>query len=412
MEMKKNKRMSCFICKGDNLFKFLSLGHQPPSDAFLTTEMFDEHEITYPLDLFMCENCHLVQLGYIVDPKILFSKDYAYNSGTNKTLKENFKNLTSKLVSLYKLTENDLAVDIGSNDGSLLESYSAHKVKILGIDPSGVTELAIKNGQPTIVDFFNEGTARIAQKKYGKAKIVTATNVFAHVNDLHSFMRGIKTLLANDGVFVSESGYTRDMIEGLQYDFIYHEHLRYLTLKPLTKLFEKFRMEIIEAERIPIHGGSIRVHAAIKNRYPVSSTVKKLLAEEKKVGLYNKKTYIKFAKEVEKMKLNLQKILIDIKTLGHRIAGIGAPAKGNTLLNYCKIDSQIISYLVETSERKIGQFSPGMRIPVVEESFLIKDQPEYALLLSWTIAPILIKKLREKGYKGKFILPAPKPKVL
>ena len=214
--------MSCFICKKNNLFKFLSLGHQPPSDAFLSKEALEKEEIAYPLDLFFCKDCYLVQLGFVVDPKILFSEDYAYNSGTNQTLKQHFKDFTSKLISKYKLTEKDLVVDIGSNDGSLLENYISHNVKILGIDPSGVTRLAIKKNQSTIVDFFNEKTAIIATKKYGKAKIITATNVFAHVDDLHSFMNGVKELLADDGIFVSESGYTYDMIEGLQYDFIYH----------------------------------------------------------------------------------------------------------------------------------------------------------------------------------------------
>lgn len=404
--------MSCFICKKKNLFKFLSLGHQPPSDAFLTEETLGEAEATYPLDLFLCEDCHLVQLGYIVDPKILFPADYAYNSGTNKILRDHFKNFATQLISRYKLSDKDLVVDIGSNDGTLLESYAPHPVKILGIDPSGVTVLAIKKGQPTIVDFFNEKTALAARKKVGPARIITATNVFAHVDDLHSFMKGIKALLAKDGVFVSESGYTHDVVKDLQYDFIYHEHLRYYTLKPLVALFEKFGMEVIDAERVPIHGGSIRVHAARKGAHPVSPNVKKILAEEKKAGLYEKKTYLAFAKAVEKTKLQLQKILIDIKHAGHRIVGIGAPAKGNTLLNYCKIDTHIVSYLVETSDLKIGKYTPGMRIPVKNESELFKDQPEYALLLSWTIAPILIRKLREKGFKGRFIVPAPKPTIL
>lgn len=404
--------MSCFICKKNNLFKFLSLGHQPPSDAFLTKDALDKEETTFPLDLFLCEDCSLVQLGYVVDPKILFGKEYAYNSGTNRILRDHFKEFTSKIISQYKLTEKDLAVDIGSNDGSLLESYAPNKAKILGIDPSGTTALAIAKGQPTIVDFFNEEVALLAKKKYGGAKIITATNVFAHVDDLHSFVKGVKALLHPEGVFISESGYTQDVVEGLQYDFIYHEHLRYYTLKPLTILFEMFGMEVIDAERVPIHGGSIRVHAALKGKFPISPSVKKILDAEKKAGLYDKKIYLKFAKEVEETKLSLQKILIDIKTAGHSIAGIGAPAKGNTLLNYCKIDAWIVSYLVETSERKIGQFTPGMHIPVLEESYLFKDQPDYALLLSWTIAPLLMTKLREKGYKGKFIIPAPKPRIL
>jgi predicted TPR repeat methyltransferase len=403
--------MTCYICQKNNLFQFLSLGHQPPSDAFLKEAELQKPEINYPLDLYFCEDCYLVQLGYAVDPEILF-RDYVYHSGSNNVLKKHFKELVHSLVKKYKLTASHIAVDIGSNDGSLLEEYLPHGVKILGIDPSSVASLAIKKGQPTIVDFFHEKSALEAGKKHGKAKMITATNVFAHVRDLHSFMRGIKALIAEDGVFVSESGYNLDMVEKLQYDFVYHEHLRHYSLKPLQTLFEKYDMEIIDAERVPIHGGCIRVHAAIKGKHAVSPRVKQILMLEKKEGLYDKKRYVKFANDVQALKLSLRKLLIDQKAKGKTIVGIGAPAKGNTLLNYCKIDSDIVTYLVERSDLKIGKFTPGMHIPVLAEDILFKDQPDLAILLSWTIADELIKKLKEKGYEGKFILPAPKPKIL
>lgn len=403
--------MACFICKGKKLFHFFSLGHQPPSDAFLRAEELSRAEGTYPLDLLLCETCKLVQLGYAVDPEVLF-RDYAYNTSTNNTLKKHLQELAASLVTRYKLSPSDLVVDVGSNDGSLLEGYPAGKVRLLGIDPSSVTSIAIEKGQNTLVDFFNEKTAGRAAKKYGKAKIITATNVFAHVKDLHSFMAGIKTLMKEDGVFVSESGYTLDMVEKLQYDFIYHEHLRYYTLKPLAVLFDMFGMEIIDAERTSMHGGAIRVFAGKKGKHRVSRNVAKIFSLEKKSGLYDKKTYQTFAKEVGRIKLELQTLLLDEKRKGSTIVGIGAPAKGNTLLNYCKLDKDIVNCLVEKSELKIGRFTPGLHIPVVSENILFKEQPECALILSWTIADELVKKLRSKGYRGTFIVPSPRPHTL
>lgn len=400
--------MNCTICKGVRLIKFLTLGHQPPSDAFLTQEELAEAEVTYPLDLFFCEDCALVQLGYAVDPEILF-RDYVYNSGTNNSLKVNFANLVEHIVATYKLTEEDLAIDIGSNDGTLLENYLRHNIKILGIDPSSSTSIAIEKGIPTIVDFFNEATALKTATTHGKAKIITATNVFAHVVDIDSFMEGIRALLADNGVFISESGYVVDMIEGMQYDSIYHEHLRYYGIKPLMRLFERYGMEIIDVENIGTHGGSIRVFAAKKDVFEASSRAQELLAKENAAGYHSIERYRAFAKHIAETKQKLIEILFNIKKSGKRVVGIGAPAKGNTLLNYCKIDADLIQYLTEKSPLKIGLYSPGMHIPVVDESRMFEEKPETAIILSWNIADELIPKLRKLGYEGKFIIPNPVP---
>jgi hypothetical protein len=287
--------MKCYICKNEKLERFLSLGHQPPSDAFLSQEDLGQPEITYPLDLFFCPDCALVQLGYAVDPEILF-RNYVYNSGTNNSLKVNFAALVEKIVSEYKLTENDLAVDVGSNDGTLLQNYIPHKVKILGIDPSSSTSIAIENGIPTIVDFFNKSTSEKAATMHGKAKVITATNVFAHVVDLDSFMEGIISLLSDDGIFITESGYVVDMIEGMQYDSIYHEHLRYYGVKPLLVLFERYGMEIIDIERISTHGGSIRVYATKKGARQKTPTVSELLRAEEATGYHSINIYHAFAR--------------------------------------------------------------------------------------------------------------------
>ncbi len=402
--------MSCFICGNNNLFKFLDLGCQPPSNAFIREKDFWKPEEIYPLEPHFCESCGLVQLNHIVDPKKIFI-DYAYNTSTNNSLKDNFQKLVGLIVKRFNLKKGDFAVDIGSNDGTLLSYYLPHGIKILGVDPSNVTKLALEKNIPTIVDFFSENLAENISQKYGRAKIITATNVFAHVDKLYDFMGGINKLLSDGGVFITESQYLLDTITKLHYDLIYHEHLRYYSLKPLKLLFDKFGMEIFDAERIPSHGGSIRVYAAKRGEYPVSDSVEALIKDEENNGLYRKETFIDFANKIKQNQAEILKIVGDIKNKGSRIVGIGAPAKGNTLLNYYGMKDKI-DYLVEKSDLKIGTFAPGTRIPVVEESRLFEEQPEYALLLSWNLADELVPKIRGKGYKGKFIIPMPKPAIL
>lgn len=403
--------MNCFICGEKKLYKFLDLGYHPPSDAFLRAEDLKKPEVTYPLELCLCESCYLVQLNYAVDPEKLFC-NYVYNTAVNNSLKKSFEILVNNLVKRFNLSETDLAIDIGSNDGTLLSYYIPHKVKILGIDPSSSTSMALGNNIPTVVDFFTQDLAAKVIKEHGQAKIITATNVFAHVNKLDDFVAGVKDLLTDDGVFISESGYLLDFIEKLQYDSIYHEHLRYYSLKPLQVLFKKHDMEIIDARRGFIHGGSIIVYAAKKGKYPVSENVNKLIKLEEESGLYNKETFDNFANRVRANKFKIQKLVLDLKNQGKSIVGIGAPAKGNTLINYCHLDKESIDYLVEKSELKIGMFSPGKHIPVIAEEQLYKNQPDYALMLSWNIAEELIPKIRNNGYKGKFIIPHPEPEIV
>ena len=304
--------MHCAICKNHQLKKFLSLGHQPPSDAFVREEGLSDPEITYPLDLYFCKNCTLVQLGYAVDPEILF-RDYVYNSGSNNALKANFAELVSNVIETYVLQKGDLAIDIGSNDGALLENYLQYGVNILGIDPSSVTSIAIEKGIPTVVDFFNKTTAERAAKQYGRAKIITATNVFAHVDDLDSFMEGVTTLLSPEGVFITESGYVVDMIEGMQYDSIYHEHLRYYSMASLNKLFERFNMEIIRTEKIKSHGGSIRVYASMRGAHKIDPSVEILISKEKESGYHDIAPYEEFAMRVAETKLRLLEIILGLK---------------------------------------------------------------------------------------------------
>lgn len=404
--------MQCQACTQNQCVPFLSLGHQPPSDAFLKKEDLQKPEMTYPLDVFFCPSCSLVQLGYSVEPDILF-RDYVYMTGTNKRLEQSFSELVGQVIERYKPSAGDLMLDIGSNDGTLLKNYLPHKMRILGVDPSSVGQEAENNGIPTVIDYFNVETAKRIVEEHGKAKIITATNVFAHVRELDSFMEGVALLADKNGVFISESGYIVDMVEKMEYDTIYHEHLRYYSVSSLAKLFERFGFEIIAVEGTTgSSGGSIRVHAARKGNFSPDIAVGKYLEKEKTAGFLELSTYQKFAERIVEIKLNLLEILYALKKDGKEIAGIGAPAKGNTLLNYCKIDPTVVSYLVEKSKLKIGLYSPGMHIPVVDESRLLDNQPDAALLLAWNYADIIIPKLKGLGYKGRFIIPNPAPRIV
>ena len=405
--------INCQICNSNKLHKFLSLGHQPPSDKFLTEEKLNELEIYYPLDLYFCEECKLVQLGYIVDPSEIFTDSFIYNTGSNKELVDNFRLLVENIVRRFNLSPEDLAIDIGGNDGTLLVNYLPYNIKVLNIDPSKSAELSIKKNIPTLTNFFNEEIANKILIEHKKAKIITATNVFAHVKELNSFMKGVKLLLDEKGVFIEESGYIIDLISKREYDSIYAEHLRYYSLKPLIHLFNKFEMDVFDAERIKNHGGSLRVFACKKGFFPISENISRILKEEEEFGLYSKEIYDSFTKKVLDNRKNLRSILFKIKEEGGNIMGIGAPAKGNTLLNFCKIGPETIDCLLEKENLKLGMYSPGMHIKIVEESILFDEpQPDYVLLLIWNIKDIIIPKLRDKGFKGKIIVPVPIPHIL
>jgi len=403
-------KMKCSICQDESMFRFLSLGHQPPSNAFLKEEDLNKPEVHYPLDVYYCETCSLVQLGYVVDPKILF-REYVYTTSTNNSLIRNFSNLVDDLVKRFNLDKNDFAVDIGSNDGTLLKCYSKYNMKVVGVEPSSAADISVKNGIPTVKDFFNSKTSPKIAEKYGKADIITATNVFAHVKDLYSFVEGVKNLLKSDGVFISESHHLLSLVNEMQWDSIYHEHLRMYSLKPLIHLFNKFNLDLFDAERISTHGGSIRVYVCNRGSYPISDNVDKILEDERSFGLYNKETFEEFGKKVLNHRIEIQDILSKIKKEGKRIVGVGAPAKGNTLLNYCNITPDIIDYIAEKSHLKIGLYTPGTHIKVVEEKFIFEDQPDYAFLLSWNIADELINNLKNLGYKGKIIVPVPSVRI-
>ncbi len=401
----------CQVCDNPNLEPVLFLGYLPPVNALNPVGERPHEQPSYPAQLLYCLKCHLVQLGLIVDPKILFPFSYPYTSSTTKILRDNFAELYRECNTIVDLTRDDLIIDIGSNDGNLLSNFKDNH-RVLGITPEEIGKIATARGIPTIINYFTRDVALKVNSEYGKAKIITATNVFAHIENINDIVDSILELLAEDGMFISESHYLLSLIETLQYDTIYHEHLRYYSLHSLQYLLEMHGLEIIHAKKIPTHGGSIRVYAARKGKYPVKSTVAVLLEEEKNTVL-DKKNLLEFKKDVVISKLKLHSLLLDIKKKGWRIYGIGAPSRASTLINYVGIDDGIVDYVMEIKgSHKIDKYIPGTLIPVVEESRLFEDQPEYALLFSWHIADELAPKLREKGFKGKFIVPLPQPRIL
>jgi hypothetical protein len=404
---------NCQVCQSNKLHKFLSLGHHPNPDGFLTKEQLKHPEIYYPLDLFFCEDCTLVQLGYAPDPSALFTESFIYTTGASKELVDNFRSLAEIILKRFNLSSSDLVIDIGSNDGTMLSNFLPYKINVLGVDPAKAADLAIEKGVPTLKDFFNEETANKILNEKGKAKIIAASNVFAHVEDLDSFMKGVKLLLDDKGVYIQESGYIKTLIEDTQYDSIYVEHLRYYSLKSLITLFNRFEMDVFDVEIITTHGGSIRTYACKKGAYPISGNVQKILKEEEEYGLHSKELFDGFGEKVESNRKELRKILFDLKSQGKSIAGIGAPAKGNTLLNFCKIGNETIDALLEAGSLKVGRYSPGAHIPIVEEDILFSDNPpDAALLLIWNLKRIIVPKLREKGFKGPIVVPVPKPHIL
>lgn len=401
----------CQVCDYSKLEPILFLGYLPPVNEFHTIGEKPNEQPSYPAQLLYCPRCHLVQLGLIVNPKILFPPEYPYTSSTTKILRDNFAELYRECITIVDLKEDDLVIDIGSNDGNLLSNFK-DKHRVLGVTPEDIGKIAIERGIPTIIDYFKKDVVEKIKKDYGKTKIITATNVFAHIRDINEIVELILDLLIEDGIFISESHYLYSLIETLQYDTIYHEHLRYYSLHSLKYLLEKHDLEIVHAKQIPTHGGSIRVYAARKGKYPIKHTVAELLEKEKDVVL-SKEKLLEFKQRVIVSKLELHSLLLNIKKQGKRIYGIGAPSRASTLINYVGIDDGIMDYVMEVKgSYKIGKYIPGTLIPVVEESKLYEEQPEYALLLSWHIADELAPKLKEKGFKGDFIVPLPEPRIL
>ena len=405
--------LRCQICNSAKLHRILDLGHQAPSDSLPTKEMLNESEKTYPLRMMWCERCYGVQLDYCVDGKEVYHPDYPYRSGITKPLAEYQRQIALSLIQKYNLNSKDLVIDVGSNDGTLLSGFKSNGVQVLGVEPTNTADIANENGIRTIKSFFDIKTAKSIKKKYGKAAVMTATNVFAHMQTLGEVIMGIYELLEDDGVFVSESHYLLDVIRDNQFDTIYHEHLRTYSLHSLIALFKQYDFTVIDVERGSRYGGNIRVHVGKGKGRPVSSEIKKLLTLEKKFGLDKLKTYTAFAARVKKARLDLLGFLIEAKKKGKYMVGKSSPARAATLLNYYGIDSELLPYLAEQSTSlKLNMYVPGNHIPIVDEKILLKEQPDYIVLMAWHYAKEISKRLKREGIRADFVAPLPTLKVI
>ena len=405
----------CQICRSKKLENVINLGYSGLCDSLLSKKDLEKPEKEYPLNLFRCKNCQLLQINHAIDHAEVFHKNYPYKGGITKPLKQFLHNTSFYVKKKFAFTKTKpLVIDIGSNDGTLLQGFKNNNFKVLGIEPTNIAKIANKSGIKTIQDFFEMSVVKKISKKYGTADVITGTNIFAHVNKLDTFMRGVKLLLnSKEGIFVTESHYAVNIVKDLQFDSIYHEHLRFFLLKPLIKLMQSYNFKVIDAMKIPNYGGSIRIVATLNKKMKVNKNVKKILLFEKRNGFYNPKKYKKFCRDVFKARENLMNKLWELKSKGKRIVGAGCPGRSITLLAFCGINSELLDYIAEqSSSLKLNLFTPTSHIKVVDEKRLIKEQPDYVLMLAWHYGKSVMFNLRKKGYKGKFIIPLPKLKII
>ncbi|MFQ5943782.1 MAG: class I SAM-dependent methyltransferase [Anaerolineales bacterium] len=403
----------CQLCGTGDLDLVLDLGHHPPCDSLLRADQLCEPERTYPLRFVRCGQCGLAQIDYVVAPEVLFHSNYPYRSGITATLVKHLEGTAQTVIEKFRVERGSLVIDIGSNDGTALQAFKARGMRVLGIEPTNVAKLAIDNGIPTIQEFFSESLARQIHGAHGPAAVVLATNMFAHVQKLGDMVRGVTVLLEHEGVFITESHYLLDLIQTVQYDSIYHEHLKYYSVRPLQTLLSCYKFTLVDVERISSYGGSIRVYAMKGADRSVSRRVDQLVADEERAGLYGGDVYVAFRERVVRSKVELQALLLHIRRRDHRVVGIACPGRSSTLLNYCNIDRDLMLYIAEqATSLKVGLFLPGKHIPIIDEKMMFGESPEYGVMLSWHYAGPIMATLRKKGLAAKFILPLPDVRVI
>ena len=408
-------RKSCRTCWGSSLTKVVSLTPTPPGNDLLTKEELGRDEPVYPLDLYFCEGCHHVQLGHVVDPKILYQKNYSYVSATSAHFVNHLKNYATDMIERFGLKPGNMIADIGSNDGTCLQFFKDKGMNVVGIDPAkDIAEMATENGIETVADFFGYDLAVNLRKKYGAAKYITSHNACAHIDCLFDVVKGVEHWLADDGVFVLEVGYLVDVYSNTWFDTIYHEHLDYHTVAPFENLFASVGMEVIRVERVAPQGGSIRVMVQKQEgTFERDSSVEKLIALENELGLNRAETLHEFENKIIEVREKLQKLIRSLKADGKIIAGFGAPTKATTLMAHFRLNENVLDFLVDDNPLKQGLFTPTSHIPVFPADALYERKPDYVLILAWNFAEPIIKMHKKYTQEiGRFILPMPEPEIV
>jgi hypothetical protein len=406
-------RRTCRLCGKKNLTNVLHLEASPLPDEYVTAGRIKKAQPRFPLDLMLCKTCGHVQLKVVVYPEIIY-QDYLYQTTSSLGLVNHFNQYAYSTISEIRPQKNSLIVDIGSNDGTFLKAFKDKNMRVLGVDPAvDIAKEATNEGIETIPEMFTPNLAKTILGKYGPANIITANNLYANIDNLDELTRGVKILLSSDGVFMIESFYLLDLIKNMVFDFIYHEHLSYFTVKPIKEYFKKHGMKLIDVKHSPTKGGSLRITVQhVNGSRKVSSSVQKMLTFESKFGIHDYNTYKSFGKRIIHAKNMLLRLLKRLKSQGKSIAGYGASATSTTLIYHFKLQ-KILSFLVDDYNRKQNTYSPGCHIPVVSSSEVLVRRPDYIVILAWRyIEPILEKNKEYLNSGGKFIVPLPKLKVI
>ncbi len=402
----------CRSCGGGSLEPFLDLGSTPLADRLLTEEMLHETELTFPLVVAFCPDCSLVQILETVSPEILFADAYPYYSSFSPALMAHSRKNALARLEERKLDASSMVVELASNDGYLLRNYVENGVPVFGIDPAdGPAAAAREIGVPTLCEFFTEDFAAKFAEQHGQADVVHANNVLAHVADTNGFVSGIGKILKPNGVAVIEMPYLLPLIEHIEFDTIYHEHLCYFSLTALDKLFRRHGLFLNRVEELSIHGGSLRIFVEPIER--VEESVSAMLANESAVGLDKAEFFAEFSNRVDGLRSKLLKVISELKAQGHSIAAYGAAAKGATMLNYCGLDTTQLDFVVDRNVNKQGKFMPGAHLPILQAEALAEKQPDYVLMLAWNFAEEIIAQQQDYlAGGGQFIVPVPEPRIV
>lgn len=407
--------MNCRFCGTELKYVFVDLGEAPPSNSFLNAAQLDKPESYFPLKIFVCSNCFLVQVDEYKKASEIFDNEYAYFSSYSTSWLTHAKTYTEKMVDRFGLSKNSLVVEIASNDGYLLQYFKEKGIPVLGIEPTESTaKVAREKGIESITEFFGEDFAKKLTSENRKADLLLGNNVLAHVPDINDFVKGLKVALKKEGVITMEFPHFVKLIENNQFDTIYHEHFSYFSFTTVSRIFEAHGLVMFDVDEIPTHGGSLRIYAGHKEdtSKSISDKVGELLERENSIGISDLNYYKGFCEKVSRIKMDLLQFLAEQKKNNKKVAAYGAAAKGNTLLNYCGISNDVIRFVVDASPYKQGKFLPGSHIPIVKEEMIREEKPEFILILPWNIKEEIINQLsyiREWG--GQFVISIPELQI-